>query len=222
MANGSLKLFDYGKSFVITNGKDNNPRFLIEARCRVGDKDYYLGAKCKGEHTFSHKELFERNSFEFYPLFGKDETIIFRKFGYYLSSETGEYKKKYRNENTWGDKKFIIKEIKPTELLDTSKKIISATERCVPIIGRLAYENAIIDFPIKTINKHLNNWQVDTGPIPFPTNYSFSIAHIAFNSFKIAEIIIDGLIQVNGTTIFVARGDKIITIKNPKIYLYSV
>ena len=222
MENGNLKLFDYGKSFVITNGTGNSPRFLIEARCRFDGRDYYLGAKCKGENTFADKELFERNSFEFYPLFGEDETIIFRRFGYYLPFETGEYKKIYRNIESWGEKEFIIKEVESTELLDTSEKIISAIEKCVPIMGRLVYKNAVIDFPVKTINKYLKEWQVDTGPIPFPINYSFGLAFIAFNNFKFAEVIIDELTLIKGTTIIVVRGNKIITINNPEIYLYAL
>ena len=219
---GNLKLFDYGKSFVITNGTGNSPRFLIEAKCRFDGKDYYLGAKCKGENTFADKELFKRNSFEFYPLFSEDETIVFRRFGYYLPFETGEYKKIYRNTESWGDKEFIIKEAEPTEPLDTSEKIISAIERCVPIMGRLVYGNAIMDFPVKTINRRSEEWQVDTGPIPFPVDYSFGLAFIAFNSFKLVEVIIDGLVRVGNSNLLVVRGDKVITIKNPEIYLYAV
>ena len=117
--NGALKkamkekFFNYGKSFVITeNNKENTPRFLIEAKCVLDNIDYYLCAPCKGENTFNKKDLFEVNRpFEFTPIISANETVIFRNFRYFLDRETGEYKRAYKGNEVWGDKKFFIKEV---------------------------------------------------------------------------------------------------------------
>jgi hypothetical protein len=114
-----IKLFDYGKSFVQTeNNPENTPRFLVESRCVIIDGDnteeYYLAARCKGEHTFDYQDLFESKCpFDFFPLFNKKETLVFRKFKFYLPGEVGEYKKKYGSSAPWGDKVISIKEIEP-------------------------------------------------------------------------------------------------------------
>ena len=233
----TIKLFDYGKSFVATtNCTDNTPRFLIESRCKIitehNSVDYCLGAKCKGENTFDYEKLFQINSFEFYPLFSENETTIFRRWGYYKPDELSEYKSIYDGNALWGDKKFVIKEVKPRELLDTSEKIISATLECTPMMGRVEFERygmkAIIDFPIKTMNAKPENWQVDTGPIPFPMigdhTLSFELGFIAFNSFRFVDVIVDGLIEIKEAqpNLHVVAGEKILTINDAKIYLYSV
>jgi len=233
-----LKLFEYGKSFVQSYGnKDNNPRFLIEARCTMIDRgnvdEYYLAARCKGEHTYSAVELFEKNSFEFFPLFHKNETVVFRKFKYYIPGEKDEYKKTYKKKEIWSERKFLIKEIEG-KLLNGTKEIINATEEGKELMGRLVVtkgSKAIIDFPIKTINTFKDQWQVDTGSIVYPNFYkypvekilSFSLAFVAMNHHNIAEVITEGLIEPFGQQpISIAHDDAVIKIEHPEFYIYAI
>jgi hypothetical protein len=234
-----VKLFDYGKSYIRTfDNSDNNPRFLIESKCTVIDRgktdEYYLGAPCKGEHTYSDKELFVRKAFELFPLFHKDATLVFRRFKHYVPTEKGEYKKTYGKKEIWGDREFIIKEIEG-ELLNTPEKIVKAVKDGVFLMGRIVIKKGIkviIDFPIKTINTYENQWQVDTGPIVAPDFYkypvdgisSFNLAFIAFNSLNLAEVMTESLVQfIQGcSAVFVARDDMVFKIENPEFYIYAV
>lgn len=233
-----IKLFDYGNSFVVCNGQDNNPRFLVESRCVITDRGktetYYLTARCKGEDTFSKDKLFIENSFDLFPLFGEEETITFRKFKWYKPNECGEYKKRHKKGEIWGDRKFLIKETEG-ELLDTSEKIIKATLEGRNLMGRIRINKGIevvIDFPIKTINTFGEKWQMDTGPIPFPEFYkypvykigSFHMAFICFNNLNRAEVIMENLVElVPGVpALFITNYNEIIEIKNPEICIYAV
>lgn len=232
---GSLKFFDFGSSFVMSiNGGDNNPRFLIESKCTVIDRgkteEYYLVSKCKGENTYAKDKLFVGTSFGLFPVFGKDETLAFRRFRYFKGNELGEYKRIYKKGEIWGDRKFIIREVEG-ELLDTPEKIIKATEDGRKLMGRLKIKKGIeviIDFPIKTINTFKDQWQVDTGYIPYLDFYkypvekisSFSMGFIAFNSFNVAEILTEGLIELipGCSAIFLATDKEVFKIPNPEIY----
>lgn len=234
-----VKIFDYGKCFVFgTENKDNNPRFLVESKCTVIDRgkteEYYLAAKCKGENTYSRDELFIKTSFGMFPLFSEKETFVFRKFKYFKGGERDEYKKRYSKGEIWGERKFIIREVEG-ELLDTPEKITKATKEGRVLMGRFKIKKGIeviIDFPIKTINIFENQWQVDTGYIPYPNFYkypvekisSFSMAFIAFNNFNIAEIITEGLVElVEGCqALFVAHDNEVSKIINPEVYIYAI
>ncbi len=239
----TIKIFEYGKSFIqTTNNSENTPRFLVDSKCTIinGDKveEYYLGAKCKGENTFAKDKLFQELSFEFFPVFSNDKTLIFRRFKWYLPSELEEYKKLYNKGELWGNRKFVIKETEPSEVLNTQKEIKEATLAGKPIMGRIVIVHpvsgikAILDFPIKTMNVNGKEWQVDTGPIIFPDLglypiqkiLSFSLSFIAFNSFNFIEAIMESIVQINGTNpvVYIARDEGILRIKNPEIYLYSI
>ena len=228
-------IFEYGTSFVNTkNHAFNTPRFLIEAKCTIRDgenySDYYLCAPCKGEHTFAKKDLFEKKSFEFTPVFGDDNTLVFRKFGFFNNNELNEYKKVYDRTELWGDKEVNVK-YKEGKLLD-NKSVIESTKNGKQIMGRVYFEkngySATIDFPVKTINIGKKKWQVDTGAIIFPdfTKQSpyqiflFDLAFIAFNNFKSAEVIGRDLCSFGNY--WIAHYCKSLTIKNPKIYLYAI
>ena len=235
----TIKLFDFGNSFVQTcDNTDNNPRFLIDAKCTVTDRgnidEYYLVEKCKGENTYSKTDLFVNNIFDLFVLFGKDETLAFRKFKYYTLPEKREYKKRYGKGEIWGEREFLIREVNG-ELLDTSEKIIKATKNGRRLMGRFVIKKGIkvvIDFPIKTINTFKNQWQVDTGFIPYPNFYeypvykinSFSMGYIIFNSFGLVEIATEKLVElVDGCqAVNVAQYGDICKITNPEIYIYAV
>ena len=121
-----VKIFDYGNSFVMSfGGDDNSPRFLVDSICTVNDRGntdkYYLAKNCKGENTYDRKDLFMTTSFDLFPVFHKDSTLAFRKFKYYIPTEKGEYKRTYKKGKMWGDREFLIKEV-DGELLDTPKK----------------------------------------------------------------------------------------------------
>lgn len=229
----NIKFFDYGKSFVITeNHPTNTPRFSIEAKCTMDDQEYYLCAPCKGENTYAEESLFTIKPFEFTPIISKEEILLFRKYNFFNSEEKNEYKKAYIGNDIWGEKKFFIKEAKAKELLDSPEKINNAVKNGLPIMCRLVIKqndkSATIDFPIKTINVHKDNWQVDTGVLPIPDLtgkypykiFAFNLAYVAFNSFDSVEFLIRNLFEIE--KYFIISPCETLKIKDPEIYLYSL
>ena len=234
-----IKLFEYGKSFVQTyDNADNTPRFLIESRCIINDRGktdaYYLVSSCKGENTYDKHNLFKSVSYLLYPVFHEKETLTFRKFKYFKNGEVGEYKKTHKEGTIWGKRKFLLKEI-DGELLDTSEKIVKAVKDGRCLIGRLKIKKGIeviIDFPIKTINVHDDQWQVDTGYILYPEFYkypverisSLSMGFIAFSNLNIVEVMTEGITQLieGSDALFICNDKDISRITNPDIHIYAV
>lgn len=229
----TIKFFDYGKSFVITeNNKKNTPRFLIESKCTIDNEEYYLCAPCKGESTYAEESLFSSPPFEFTPIIHKEELLFFRRFNFFNDSEKNEYKKAYIGEDIWGNKKVSIREVIAKELLDSHKKIFEAVRKGKPIMCRIIIKKngktATIDFPIKTINVNNNEWQVDTGVLAVPDLtmkspyqiFTFNLGYVAFNNFKWVEFITRDFQKIGEYLIVVPY--TIFKIKDLKIYLYSL
>ena len=76
---------DYGRSFLIGKGSNNEVRFWIESRTRVIDEtggnreDFYQTASCKSENTFREKDLFQQENYDYLPIFSARFGLIFRR-----------------------------------------------------------------------------------------------------------------------------------------------
>ena len=76
---------DYGRSFLIGKGRTNEVRFWIESRTRVIDEregiseDFYQTASCKSENTFHKRDLFQRDNYDYLPIFSAKYGLIFRR-----------------------------------------------------------------------------------------------------------------------------------------------
>ncbi len=79
---------DYGRSFLMGKGHANEARFWIESRTRVIDdrrgicEDFYQTASCKSENTFHEQDLFQRDNYDFLPIFSAGYGLIFRRHAY--------------------------------------------------------------------------------------------------------------------------------------------
>ncbi len=64
---------------------ENPVRFWIESRMRIIDQekrgaiDYHQCASCKSENTFAPKDLFHKDNYDFLPIFGPEDGVIFRR-----------------------------------------------------------------------------------------------------------------------------------------------
>ena len=76
---------DYGRSFLRGTSTKNSVRFWIESRTRIIDverktsTDYYQCASCKSENTFGEKDLFYVDNYDFLPIFGGANLLVFRR-----------------------------------------------------------------------------------------------------------------------------------------------
>ena len=79
---------DYGRSFICHVAPENSVRFWIESRTRIIDEktgsatDYYQCGSCKSEDTFAKKNLLKEDNYDFLPIFGDGQILIFRRHSF--------------------------------------------------------------------------------------------------------------------------------------------
>jgi hypothetical protein len=205
-----MAIIDYGLSFLSGRSDWNRVRFWVESRTRIFDEhtgkhqDYYQCASCKSEHTFSKKDLFTDDNYDFIPVFGPEDGIIFRRKAY-LNSAYREWKVA---KEMWEGQEYKLRHPRSRRLLTTQDEIHEATKAGHPLVAQTEIVSketglrATIEFPVKTINirDEEPTYQVDTGPVAFPDlskRYArsaecLSLAFVAFNAPGFADFIIEG------------------------------
>ncbi|NOZ24135.1 MAG: hypothetical protein GXP25_23915 [Planctomycetes bacterium] len=200
---------DFGRSFItfVTEGRGNNARIQVEARCLVTDtkacetEEYFLVASCKSEDTYGKGVLFYEENYDFCVIFSQKENRIFRiGFPYDPTKSTI-----HTNEERFEEVSFHITKAE-AEVLGSNQEIVRATLAGDIINGRTEISSAdgryraLIEFPVKTMNVNdiENLYQTDTGPILLPdfgmeTNRMierFQLAFVAYNRSDEAYFII--------------------------------
>jgi len=204
-------VIDYGKSFFCNTAEFNSVRMWIESRTTIFDtlsgesKTYYQGASCKSENTFGESELFYEDNYDFLPIFGDGQVLVFRRF---VDKRGDTYKSVKKMEEMWGANPVLYSPVPEVVIeLDSFEKIRDASAAGIPIVTQTEFHNnetglrAIIEAPCKTMNiSHPKKmYQVDTGPVAFPDlskRYdtpikSLSLAFIAFNKPHFADFVIE-------------------------------
>ncbi len=203
------KCLDYGHSFILGTASFNNVRFQVESRTTVFDDAagastaYYQCASCKSEDTFAEKNLFYPDNYDFLPILGPGEWLIFRRPA--RISET--YRRIQKVEDVWGPPAFKLREAAQVTVLETWEQVRDATAQGLPIVTQTEIANAdtglraVIECPTKTMNISLDRqmYQVDTGPIAYPDLSRridpqidcLSLAFIAFNAPHFADFVIE-------------------------------
>ena len=233
---------DYGRSFLIGNGPENEVRFWVESRTRIIDEktgkhqDYIQVGSCKSEHTFAKKNLFHQDNYDFLPVFGPDDGIIFRRKAHL----TSEYKSCLPVGEMWNGQKYHLIEGRKIEELTSTQTIREATYRFDPIVSQTEIWNqrtklrAVIECPVKTLNtnRESNFYQTDTGPIALPDlskrylRYvdGIQLAFVAFNVPDFADFVIENPTPVGeDKTIQVLHYSKLLTFPaENRLYAISV
>lgn len=199
---------DYGRSFVNTKANWNSPRFWVESRCRVIDKqagktvEYLQCGLCKAERTFAYRALFAEDNYDFLPVFSAQQGIIFRRH-----VRVGQpYRDVRPIDKWWGGTEPRLRTFRG-RVLTSPEEIFAAMQQGKLIVGQTELRDektgrvAIIEYPIKTINfeRDKKDWQVDTGPVILPDlsaspeqwAHTFKLAHIAFRTPFWADFIVD-------------------------------
>jgi len=205
----TLEPLDYGRSFLQGKWAENRVRFWIESRTRIIDAergvsiDYYQCASCKSENTFAPKDLFHTDNYDFLPIFGPEDGVIFRR----KASLTPEYRQIRKSAEMWEGQEYRLVRPRAVRLLRSNKEIREATHAGVPLVAQTEIADArtklraILEFPIKTMNIHDQRdlYQVDTGPVAFPDlsqrfarpAESLRLAFVAFNAPASADVVIE-------------------------------
>ncbi len=207
----SLQVIDYGRSFLVGQAPANQVRFWIESRTRIVDErsglheDFYQCASCKAESTFAEKELFRGDNYDFLPIFGPEDGVIFRRKAWL----NPDYRTLKKTAQMWDGPRYQVRVPASVQLLADNDAIRRASHEGHPVVAQTEFADsttglrAIIEFPVKTLNIHdeRNLYQVDTGPIAFPDlsrrfssfAESLSLAFVAFNAPHFADFVIEDI-----------------------------
>ena len=206
---GEMLPLDCGLSFICHNAPINSVRFWVESRTRIIDDrdgtwtDFYQCGACKSENTFAERDLFMKDNYDFTPVFGGGDVLVFRR--------TARIHERFRTvkkaAELWGEPTLKLREAARVEDLTTWDAIARATASAIPLVSQTEIENAetqlraIIECPSKTMNiqPEKKQYQVDTGPIAFPDLSkrpvqpidALSLAFVAFNAPNFADFVVE-------------------------------
>lgn len=208
----TIKVLDYGRSFICNTASFNAVRFWVESRTILISKEgvtytFYQCGSCKSEDTFAKKDLFIKDNYDFLPIMGTGpcvgEWLIFRR----KSRVDSTYRQVRKFDTIWGVPNVKVRETDRAVLLDSFEKIRDAAAGAQPIVARTEISNAetgwtaIIEHPVKTLNVSLDRklYQTDTGPVAFPDltkTYTpviecLRLAFVAFNAPDFADFVIE-------------------------------
>ena len=83
-----MRPLDYGRSFVLGNGPENEVRMWVESRTRITDErtgaseDYIQTGSCKSEDVFVERNLFKEPNYDFMAIYGPRDAIVFRRLAH--------------------------------------------------------------------------------------------------------------------------------------------
>ena len=200
---------DYGRSFLIGKGRTNEVRFWIESRTRVIDEregiseDFYQTASCKSENTFHKRDLFQRDNYDYLPIFSAKYGLVFRR--------PARLSDRYRETRSYGEMfggfDLHVVEGRSIRELPSNASIREETYRFAPLVSQTEIRNdetglrALIECPVKTMNtrREDDRYQVDTGPLAFPDLSTrperlvdcLSLAFVAFNTPRFADFVVE-------------------------------
>lgn len=203
----AMNCLDYGRSYIRNAADFNNVRFWVESRTSILDEEtgaievFYQCGSCKSENTFAKRDLFKEDNYDFLPILGGKDWLVFRRpCG--LSDHYREIKTEL-----WGDPIPMLRYAENVVELADFAAIRDATAKGLPLVAQTEIQNeqtslrAIIEYPVKTMNIRQEDsmYQVDTGPVAFPDLTqrvdkllsTLSLAFVAFNAHHFADFVVE-------------------------------
>lgn len=204
-----MSCLDFHKCFMCGTSPVNSLRLWIESRLTYFDDaqgtsiEYYQCASCKSEDTFAERNLFYEDNYDFLPIYGDGQWLIFRR----KNRVTPDYRRIQKLETVWGIPDLKLATAKNVRELTTWEDIRDVTATTTAMVARTELVNrdlglrAIIECPVKTMNisHEKRMYQVDTGPVVYadlsrryadPID-SLSLAFVAFNTPTFADFVIE-------------------------------
>ena len=204
-----MKPLDYGRSFILGNGPENEVRFWVESRTRIIDEtsgqreDYVQVGSCKSEHTFAQENLLHEDNYDFLPVFGPEWSVVYRRH----ADLRDRYREIRRSQAWWNGQQYRLIVGRGVEELTSEAAVREATYAAVPIVAQTQVRNeetglqAIMEYPVKTMNTNRASdlYQVDTGPVAFPDLSqrrarhvdTLALAFVVFNAPHFADFVLE-------------------------------
>ena len=211
---------DYGRSFVLGNGPENEVRFWVESRTRIvseasgQSEDYVQVGSCKSEHTFARENLLHEDNYDFLPVFGPEWSVVYRRHADLRDS----YREIRRSQEWWNGQQYRLIVGREVEELTSAAAVREATYAAVPIVAQTQVRNeetglqAILEYPVKTMNTNRASdlYQVDTGPVAFPDLSqrrarhveALSLAFVVFNAPHFADFVLEAPTRVGDEQVY--------------------
>ena len=211
---------DYGRSFLLGNGPENEVRFWVESRTRIiseasgQSEDYVQVGSCKSEHTFARENLLHEDNYDFLPVFGPEWSVVYRRHADLRDS----YREIRRSQEWWNGQQYRLIVGREVEELTSAAAVRQATYDAVPIVAQTQVRNAetglqaILEYPVKTMNTNRARdlYQVDTGPVAFPDLSqrrarhveALSLAFVVFNAPHFADFVLEAPTRVGDEQVY--------------------
>lgn len=208
-ASGAMTPLDYGRSFICNTASFNAVRFWVESRTRIIDveagthTDFLQCGSCKSENTFAEQDLFHDDNYDFLPILGDGQWLVFRR----TVRLSDRYRTVHPVAELWGQPELRLREATEYTRLETWEAMRDATAAAIPLVTQTEIGSpdeklrAIIECPTKTMNVDLDGkrYQVDTGPVAYPDltkDYPAPIdrlhlAFVAFNAPHFADWVVE-------------------------------
>jgi hypothetical protein len=201
-----LESIDFSRSFCTWLLKEQSGygRFTIEAVLRTSIEEFLLLSGVMAANVYGKENLILKPTYEFAAVFGKSRYRVFRTHAL--------YNEKQDTTDIISDR-FQAVERHLTRVsvsaLSTPQQIIEATRNNKMLNAHMRLPRCELIFPVKHMNVQTDtkNFQVETGPILFPSDFqnvdlnSFKQVFTVFNRLDEAEFAVRDVVKIDNATI---------------------
>ncbi len=142
-ADETPQCLDYGRSYICGTASFNAVRFWIESRTTLIDQasgesvEFYQCGSCKSENTFAEKNLFHADNYDFLPILGGGEWLIFRR----RARLSPDYRTVRSVKDMWGPP-LVKTRMAKADVLESWEQIRDATAAGRPLVTQTTLTNS--------------------------------------------------------------------------------
>ncbi|HSG71220.1 MAG TPA: hypothetical protein VLA12_12435, partial [Planctomycetaceae bacterium] len=139
----TIECLDYGRSFICNTATFNAVRFWVESRTILYDDNagtklvIYQCGSCKSENTFAKENLLAQDNYDFMPIYGGEDLLIFRR---HADVREG-YRQLRKVKDVWGEPIMRLHYGKTVTELTTFEQIRDVTATDVPLVAQTEITN---------------------------------------------------------------------------------
>ena len=197
---------DFSRSFCtwLLKEQAGYGRFNLEAILRTSHEEFLLLSGVMAANVYGKGNLILKPTYEFAAVFGQNRYRVFRTHASYTEKQDTVHPISDRFQTV---ERHLA--ITSSNVLSTQQQIIEATRSNKALNAHMRLHTCELIFPVKHINVQTdtNEFQVETGPILFPSSVqdinleTLKQAFTAFNRLDEIEFVLREAVKVDNTTI---------------------
>jgi hypothetical protein len=213
-----MDILEYANSYFtfVMPDRSNVARIQLDARAvitdgRGGEREFFLITPCKSEQMYTGGRLFQDPNYDFCGIFSREQYAIIRSWAEHDPSRVMEWDTGL-NKERFGEVRFNLRSARGVTPLRSAADVVGATLANRALYARTHIidgtgRSAVLEYPVKTMNvvePPKNRFQVDTGPLLFPTWADprgqhrpvklaidqFALAFIVYEDFRGGEVVL--------------------------------